>query len=361
MSLGFEQAGVNVVAAFDSDPINVDTHSRNFPHCATRKADLSSASGEELRELAALGDLEIDIVFGGPPCQGFSEMGRRRPDDPRNQLICHFARLVSELKPSYFVLENVEGLLFEAAKQLRENCLRLLERSGYDFIVPPRLLDASDFGIPQKRERVFILGCRKALSRPRYPRADFSDLEAGNPPRVVVWDAIGDLPNIDRFGYLIESDLFVGELRQGTPYARILRGEVRDPEDRSLPRRPKTEGLSGCARIMHSPEVTRRFRETPQGASEKISRYYRLPKTGLARALRAGTPRSHGSYTAARPIHPIHPRCVSVREGARLQSFPDWFQFHPTKWHGFRQVGNAVPPLLARRVAREIAKVLASG
>ena len=269
--------------------------------------------------------------------------------------------MVSELKPSYFVLENVEGLLFEAAKQLRENCLRLLERSGYDFIDPPRLLDASDFGIPQKRERVFILGCRKALSRPRYPRADFSDLEAGNPPRVVVWDAIGDLPNIDRFGYLIESDLFVGELRQGTPYARILRGEVRDPEDRSLPRRPKTEGLSGCARIMHSPEVTRRFRETPQGASEKISRYYRLPKTGLARAL----PRRHTEVAwilHCSPPNSSYPSPLRKRQGGmRLQSFPDWFQFHPTKWHGFRQVGNAVPPLLARRVAREIAKVLASG
>ena len=87
---------------------------------------------------------------------------------------------------------------------------------------------------------------------------------------------------------------------------------------------------------------------------ERKSRLYRLSKDGLSRALRAGTLPAQGSFTAVRPIHPVRPRCISVREGARLHSFPDWYAFHPTKWHGFRQVGNAVPPRLARAVAKAI-------
>jgi len=127
-----------------------------------------------------------------------------------------------------------------------------------------------------------------------------------------------------------------------------------DPGDFSHARDHSNGRLTGCGRIDHTAEVVRRFEATKPGTREGISKFYRLRKDGIAPTLRAGTDGSRGSYSAARPIHPIKPRCITVREGARLHSFPDWFEFHSTKWHGFRQVGNSVPPLLARAVARSV-------
>lgn len=101
-----------------------------------------------------------------------------------------------------------------------------------------------------------------------------------------------------------------------------------------------------------------RFADTPQGKRDKISHFYRLHPEGVCNTLRAGTDRHRGSFTSARPIHPVTPRCITVREAARLHSYPDWFRFHVTKWHGFRQVGNSVPPFLAKAVAAEIIRAL---
>jgi DNA (cytosine-5)-methyltransferase 1 len=111
-------------------------------------------------------------------------------------------------------------------------------------------------------------------------------------------------------------------------------------------------------RTKHSPESIERFASTPHGKNEPISRFYKLDPDGLCNTLRAGTASNKGAFTSPRPIHPFVPRCITVREAARLHSFPDWFRFHPTKWHGFRQIGNSVPPLLAQAVAEEIIKVL---
>jgi DNA (cytosine-5)-methyltransferase 1 len=113
-------------------------------------------------------------------------------------------------------------------------------------------------------------------------------------------------------------------------------------------------GVSGCLRSLHSESVIKRFRATKPGGQEAISRYYRLAWNGISPTLRAGTGPDHGSHTAPRPIHPAKARCITVREAARLHTFPDWFSFHPTKWHGFRQIGNSVPPYLAKAVVKQI-------
>ena len=112
--------------------------------------------------------------------------------------------------------------------------------------------------------------------------------------------------------------------------------------------------LTGCLLTRHSDLTKARFSATAPGSVEPVSRFFRLPTDGAARTIRAGTTKEQGSFTAPRPIHPKEPRCITTREAARLHSFPDWFRFHVTKWHGFRQVGNSVPPFLAKAVAKTI-------
>jgi DNA (cytosine-5)-methyltransferase 1 len=357
MSLGFEQAGFDVLAAFDADPIHVATHARNFPYCKTIEADLSEVSGQEIRSLAGLVDGHIDVLFGGPPCGGFSLMGKRKLEDPRNELLGHFARLVVDLEPPYFVVENVEGLLMEPMTDFLDAFKMRVRPAGYSVVDPIVALNASDFGVPQHRRRMFMLGYRSDLAAPAYPLSPFTGEGACRRP--TVWDAIGDLPNIDEFDRLLESDVYEGDLQPTeSRYARIMRGEISDPEDLSRERVPDQKGLTGCRRTRHEPQTVARFADTLPGAREPISKFYRLSKDGFSTTLRAGTDESRGSHSAARPIHPVYARCITVREGARLHSMPDWFSFHHTKWHGFRQVGNAVPPLLARAVAGAILAAL---
>lgn len=354
MSLGFQQAGFDVAAAVDSDPIHVSIHSKNFPTCRTIQADLSKVSGQELRDEAKLEDRQIDVLFGGPPCGGFSIMGKRNPDDARNDLLRHFARLTEELHPHYFVIENVEGLVMKPMMQYLKAFEQHVRAAGYAIVQPIRVLDASDFGVPQRRKRVFILGYQEDQPKPEYP------VSPGRGTCPTVWDAIGDLPNVDDFEYLLYDDVYRGELSPAlSRYVRLLRGEVKDPQDLFFHHRSNGEALTGCARTDHTDKVTRRFESTEPGTREPISKFYRLTKQGVAPTLRAGTDSSRGSYSAARPIHPIQPRCITVREGARLHSFPDWFDFHETKWHGFRQIGNSVPPFLARAIGHQIRKSLA--
>ena len=350
MSLGFEQAGFDVVAAFDFEPRNVETHKKNFPRTKSFALDLAKASGREIRRLAGVGNRTIDVLFGGPPCQGFSVGGRRDLDDPRNLLVYHFARLVRKLRPKYFVVENVEGLLMGHALDVVRSFRRRIRRAGYDIVEPIQALNAADFGVPQRRRRTFILGHRKNLTSPSYPdRCGVMD-ERGIEYFPTVHDAIADLPEIARHDYLFQTDIFRGRLGPGAHYARLLRCEIDDRSDKSFARKRNRMLLTGCLRTRHSPESVARFERTAPGSQEPISHFFRLDPDGIAPTIRAGTGSDRGSHTAPRPIHPRYPRCITIREAARLHSLPDWFSFHPTKWHGFRQVGNAVPPLLARAV-----------
>lgn len=360
MSLAFEQAGFDVVAAVDVDPIHIATHDSNFPKCKSIIADLSSLSGDDLRAHTELGEREIDVIFGGPPCGGFSIIGKRRVDDPRNELLGDFARLVEELRPRYFVVENVEGLLLEPMSEILEEFVRQVELAEYEIVSPIQVLVASDFGVPQRRKRLFVLGYRKGIAAPEYPKPLCSSNGDSAPAPPTVWDGISDLPNVQEFESLLDSDVYCGELEPTKGrYAKILRGETRDPEDLSHFREVDGDGLTGCRRIEHKPETVRRFERTRPGCYEPVSRFYRLTRDGLCPTLRAGTGKTRGSFSAPRPIHPFQPRCITVREGARLHSFPDWFRFHPTKWHGFRQVGNSVPPLLARAIGKSVRRAWA--
>ncbi len=353
MSLGFEEAGFDVIGAIDIEENNTEIYSKNFPDCHVWCADLSSLSGKEIMQEVGLPEEPIDVLFGGPPCQGFSLIGRRIPHDPRNSLLHDFARLVVELSPRYFVVENVTGILLGDAKKNLERFDATVEEAGYKLVKPIQVLDALEFGVPQRRRRVFLLGYAAGARAPEYPKP------LGQTVRPSVWDAIGDLPKISEHDYLFHSDEYLGSLgRRPSAYSKILRGEAHDPQNKSTKHHTNGDGLGGCLRTLHTSETVKRFKSTKQGQTESVSRFYRLAKNGVAPTLRAGTGPDQGSFMAPRPIHPFQDRCITVREAARLHSCPDWFHFHPTKWHGFRQVGNSVPPRLARAVARSVWRAL---
>lgn len=349
LSLGFEQAGFDIAAAVEIDPIHCAVHEYNFPSCATLCASVADLSGDEIRRRAALDNQDIDTVFGGAPCQGFSLIGKRVFDDPRNHLVFHYVRLVGELQPKYCVFENVKGLTLGRHRQFLEELIALLGEAGYDVLTPYRVLNAADFAVPQDRQRLFLIGARRGLPMPDYP------LPTGS---TTVAEAIGDLPDADRFPELALVDSTRIEFPTAASYARRLRGLDDDPADFGYRRVFDPHLLTSSLRTEHTDLSKRRFAETSHGKTEPISRFRKLDPQGRCNTLRAGTDSARGAFTSPRPIHPVSPRVITVREAARLHSYPDWFRFHVTKWHGFRQIGNSVPPLLGRAVAAEIVKAL---
>ncbi len=342
MSLGFSRAKFRVAAAVEKDPVHASSHAVNFPACATIVDDVARVTGADIRNIAGLKkNADIHVLFGGPPCQGFSIGGKRDPDDPRNAGVLEFARMVLELRPLYFVLENVGGLFGSNASEIVSMFLGLIVRAGYDIVTPVQSLEAADFCVPQWRRRAFVLGYRRGCTAPNYP--------SPVPTKVTVSEAIGDLPRLGELNALYTGDAIITRLGTASAYARALR----HPNFSSHEYR-----LTSCLLTRHADHVRKRFELTLPGEQEPISRFFKLDADKQATTLRAGTDISRGRFTAPRPIHPTEPRCITVREAARLHSFPDWFSFNPTIWHGFRQVGNAVPPNLAYAVAKEIRRAL---
>lgn len=350
LSLGFEEAGFDIAAAVEIDPIHCAVHEHNFPYSKTICASVVDITGDDIRFRANLGNAEIDVVFGGAPCQGFSLIGKRAFDDPRNQLVFHYVRIVAELQPKYFVFENVRGLTLGKHAEFLEELISALNDAGYDVVSPYRVLNAADFGVPQDRRRLFVVGARRGLALPNYPNS------LGH--RTTVWEAIGDLPDADRFDELNAADAVRVDWATEAVYARRLRGLEPDPTNFAYSRKFDPDMLSSSLRTEHTGLSRTRFLATEHGKTEPVSRFRKLPPDGLCNTLRAGTDSARGAFTSPRPIHPFLPRVITVREAARLHSYPDWFRFHATKWHGFRQIGNSVPPLLARFVASEIVKAM---
>ncbi|MBG7619023.1 DNA cytosine methyltransferase [Herbaspirillum sp. AP02] len=350
LSLGFEQAGFDIAAAIEIDPIHCATHEYNFPKTKVICASVVDLSGDQIRERSGIAEKDIDVVFGGAPCQGFSMIGKRALDDQRNQLVFHFVRLVKELRPKYCVFENVKGLTLGKHSQFLTELVDALGDAGYDIQLPYKVLNAANFGVPQSRERLFLLGARRDQKLPQYPN--------NVDEKVSVRDAIADLPDANQFKDLQENDSTELQWATESDYALRLRGMLDDADDFSH-KRIFNSNLLSCSLITEHTEISRqRFLATKPGQTEKISRFLRLDPEGVCNTLRAGTDSARGAHTSPRPIHPVFPRVITVREAARLHSYPDWFRLHATKWHGFRQIGNSVPPLLGRAVAAEVIKAL---
>ncbi len=171
MSLGFEQAGFDVRAAVEIDPIHSAIHRYNFPECAVLPQSVQKISGKQIREISEIGDRSVDTVFGGAPCQGFSLIGQRILDDPRNALVKDFVRIVRELDASYFVFENVKGLTVGSHKKFLFELIEEFESGGYEVRKDWRVLNAANYGVPQDRQRLFLIGAKKGLRVPAYPEA----------------------------------------------------------------------------------------------------------------------------------------------------------------------------------------------
>lgn len=368
LSLGFESAGFDIVSAVEYDPVHAATHLVNFPLTDVVCSDVSTLSAATLRESARRGweahypgetwDGVIDVVVGGPSCQGFSVLGKQRVDDERNQLVLEFVRVVSELRPRAFCMENVPGFLDARFDGIRSEALERLQAAGYQVSGEKNILRAEDFGVPQKRRRVMILGVRDIAEAPPLPSA-----RAGSP--FSVGDAFEGLPQLWRYEPRTETDVLrlsrTGSDRLAAADGAYVKfSGVTEDGGEGLGHRRTTDktALSGYRSTIHSSTTVERFRATPQGKKEPISRSHRLRTDSPALTLRAGTGRERGSFSATRPLHPTEHRVITVREAARLHSFPDWFKFHSTNWHANRQIGNAVPPLLARAAASALLKAL---
>ncbi len=364
LSLGFEQAGFDVVAAVEIDPVHCAIHKFNFPDTAIVPHSVEGLTGDAIRRAAGIGDRPVDCVFGGAPCQGFSLIGQRVLDDPRNKLVRDFVRIVAELDARTFVFENVKGLTVGKHRKMLDELVAEFGAAGYRVRTPWKVLNAGHYGTPQHRERLILIGARNGEPLPSYPapvtnirgkRKAIEGLVDG--PSCA--DALGDLPDADRFRTLIASDaVTTSAYGEPSPYAAELRCLSNDAWHYGYTRDWNPAVLTSSARTEHTEISRARFADTEPGSVEPISRFFKLPHDGVSNTLRAGTDGARGAFTSPRPIHYRYARCVTVREMARLHGFPDWFRLHVTKWHGARQIGNAVPPPLARAIAGRIVDAL---
>ena len=364
LSLGFEQAGFDVAAAVEVDPVHCAVHKFNFPDTATIPYPIETLAGPDILQAARIHGRQVDCVFGGAPCQGFSLIGHRALDDPRNGLVRDFVRVVGEIEPRTFVFENVKGLTVGRHREFLDELIHEFSRIGYVVRVPWRVLNAAHFGTPQSRERLILLGARKGDSPPAYP-APLTEIPGpqqrivGLPEGPTCSDALGDLPDVDEIEELVASDsTAIVDFGEPSEYAALLRCLSDDAWHYGYPREWDPDVLTSSARTEHTAISRRRFRATEPGTVEPISRFFKLSEHGVSNTLRAGTDGARGAFTSPRPIHYLYDRCITVREMARLHGFPDWFRFNVTKWHGGRQIGNSVPPPLARAIAGQVMRAL---
>jgi DNA (cytosine-5)-methyltransferase 1 len=344
-SLGFHKfKEFQITAAIDLWEEAGETFSFNFPDIPFFLQDIRKINSSFFKKN---GIKTADVVIGGPPCQGFSSCGTRKPDDCRNFLVLEFARIVLELKPKVFIMENVKGFLSmkDPYGILFKDKLKSLLH--HEFNIQSALLKAEYYGVPQRRERFFMVGVRKDVKKTfKWPEQthggkDFienASLKANLLPLVTVEDAILDLPN--------ESSLN-GEKKYAEPtnaYLRRIRRNAERIYNHNIPD--------------HSPIVKERMSKIPPGGNWKNLPPQLRPggnHSNLYKRLELDKP----AVTIKHPIksmiiHPVYNRCLSVREAARLQSFPDNFIFKGSKTSQYQQVANAVPPLLSEAIANKI-------
>lgn len=358
LSLGAARAGFTLAAAVEIDKHANETHQRNFPATCHIATDISTLTAAQILEKANIQEGELVGVIGGPPCQGFSAIGRRDPKDIRNQLFGHFMRIVSEAKPLFYLAENVPGIQDEKNKVMLDQAFEYVDAEYHRL--EPIEVKASDYGAPTSRTRLFFIGLRRDIcSDPVSARASIA--EKPQLPKVTVSAALEGLPKVVKETWQTEEQGIrkVGILPT-SHYATRMQGLIPEKVGDPIAIENYNNGnlVNGNMGTVHAPEVRDRYAALQPGKRDPISRSARLDANGFCPTLRAGTGSDKGSYQAVRPIHPTAPRVITPREAARLQGFPDWFALHPTKWHSFRQIGNSVSPIVAEAVLEKVFKVL---
>lgn len=332
ISLGFEMAGYEIVAGIDSNRDSIETFKKNFPSAKARSSDLLDFSEQRIAA-EYLGE-EATVLVGGPPCQGFSPANRWQKDseDPRNLLFLEFLRFAQVLRPKVVVIENVRGILSRNGGYAASRISELLGELGYK--VSSAVLDASNYGVPQRRFRAFFVGIFGDV-----PEFDFN---LRKKRKVTVREAIGDL-------YHLED---VNERHYPHP--------ATSPFQKLMRKRSKL--IANHEVVYPAVQTQRRIAAVPQGgnwqsipinllpsnrSNRHSSAFKRLDESDVSVTIDTGN--AHSNY-----FHPLYNRIPTVREAARLQSFPDRFIFTGSRTSQYRQVGNAVPPLLAFAIASAI-------
>lgn len=358
-SLGAARAGFDVRAGIDNDPEALRIHKLNFGETQHLEADISNLSGQAIKDLFGFKNGDLTGIIGGPPCQGFSFIGKNDHRDLRNKLFVHFFRIVAEAKPKFFLAENVPGIMDDKNKRLREKAFRLIE--GQYVFLAPLTKAANEYGAPTSRTRVFFFG---------YLRDEMADSteEDFEPPtdveEVFVGDALKGLPIKIKPEWQSEADSWrIARVYGSSYYHARLQGRIPlRVGDRKAIEILKTKlRASGSFGTAHSKDIINRFAAIEPGKRDPVSKSHRLDSFGFCPTIRAGTGPADGRFQAVRPIHPTEDRVITPREAARLQGFPDWFQFSPTKWHSFRQIGSSVSPILAEYILKTISRYIIRG
>lgn len=334
LSLGFEQKGFNVVLANEYDASIAEAYQANHPKTKMIVGDITTL---DLEKTFGAYKGKISVIIGGPPCQGFSQKGQRKTiHDKRNFLFKYYVDVVSLVKPKYFVMENVPNLLTSEKGFFKKEIEELFNSIGYSL--NSGVLNASDYGVPQSRRRAVIIGKLNSTA-PQLP--------IPLPDTTTIWDAISDLSYLDS-----------GEGAEEQPYAKPAQSEYQ----KML--RGDSTILYNHVATKHSSLTLERLSLIPPNSGKEV-----LPKEHLTKSIYSGTwtrmrkdevsvtittrfdTPSSGKFT-----HPYLNRAITVREAARIQSFPDSFKFIGNKGSQMKQVGNAVPPLLASAIAETIMK-----
>ena len=368
---GVRLAGFDVLSAVENDRFAVETYRHNFPEVALFDDDIahfmnenSSSWIERRSDFAALESVSVDLVFGGPPCQGYSQIGTRLLDDPRNQLYGEFVRILTLLRPRVFVMENVPNMLLLSKGVFKRLALEAFAEAGYSNC-GVRVIPAMDHGVPQARERAIFIGVRDGLGF-EYEIGEWMTtvLESISESRpTTVSQAIGDLPEAVSTD---DSPLPYTKTRKRNPFLREMRLD-RDGEIYAS-RYKRSQVGELLLHNHHTKEIQERRAALiallkPGMKADSLpkeiwdgrrpEKWRRFHPDQPAHTLLAQMHRDLSEW-----IHPEYDRWITVREAARLQSFHDGFIFKSSEWQMLKQIGNAVPPLLAHAVATVAGRTL---
>ena len=354
LSEGLRQAGFRPVVGVDFDKHAAATYRYNHPGVPVIEGNVEHVTGKQLIALA--GTTDIDLIAGGPSCQGFSTHGKRMEDDPRNFLFKHFVRLVNEVRPKMFLMENVKGMLTYGKGAFRKQIEEAFAKIGYrtDFA---QVL-ATDYGVPQLRHRILFIGTCLDEIRLSFPQPTHGDPKLGLEPYVTVEDAIGDLPLMGK-EYRAEARPYAHAPQN--PYQVYCRTGAPTEVTRHIGRPLSKQAQSLAMHIGQGqglrsvptkalPSRFKKMRTISTGALRKdcTTLYYRLDPKRPSYTVTC----NYKNVASGPFLHPWEDRAISHREAARFMSFPDHYQFMGASFS--RQIGNAVPPLLARAIGKEL-------
>lgn len=333
-SLGFEMAGFETALAIDKWEHAINTFNYNRNNKVGQNIDIYEFNNEKLKEFVK--ENEIVGIIGGPPCQGFSMVGTRDEKDDRNSLYLQYVRFVEVVKPKFFILENVKGLLTLKKGHFRDDIIKRFTRLGYN--VDFKLLKASDYGVAQNRERVFFVGLRKDIFGNKF--FDFPEGDESN--AVSTSEALSDLPSLDN-----------GENHE------IYKTEPQNEYQKIM--RKNSNIVMNNEVTKHTEQTKRIISMVPDGGTIKDlpEEYYMVRNYNAAfKRMNSKKPSTTIDCGHRNYFHYKENRVPTVRESARIQSFPDDYFFTGSKTSQYTQVGNAVPALLAKVIAEEIKKLL---